>query len=124
MKRHPVQQAFVAAEARVSALNDEVQRLAVPFHLQVEAGEITEDAWCDCLAELEASTGWDAAIAEREVTRQALIAWGLEQVQALWPKYGRLFPGETLDTLEALFAHKATWRRLSAVIVRLDPVAA
>jgi hypothetical protein len=124
MKRHPVQQAFLDAEAHVAARYVEVQRLAKLFHHQVEAGEITEEAWCDRLEEVEEAAGWHAAIAQREVAREALIVWGLAQVQALWPKYGRMFPGEELSTLEALFAGKVGWRRLSAVIVRLDPLEA
>ncbi|RJF74886.1 hypothetical protein D3875_02515 [Deinococcus cavernae] len=118
--RHPAQQAYLDAQGEVERLGRVVDEAARPLNAQVEAGEISEDTWAQARDDLDEQLGLLAATRRRDEARRALIDWGLAQVRTLWPTYGRLFPGHSLATLEALFARPEAQRRLVSIILKLQ----
>ncbi|MBZ9715375.1 hypothetical protein [Deinococcus multiflagellatus] len=120
MSRSPVQAAFVDAECRLRALGREVNRQGEPLNAQFEAGEISEAAWAEGFAQLEERLGWNEAFHERNAVRAALLTWGLAQVRRLWSVHGRLFRGQDLAMVEALWTNPRVQGQLVRVVLRLD----
>lgn len=120
MPRHPVQQAYLDAQAEVERLNALVREQARPLDQQVERGEISEEAWALARDDLDQRSGWAAACQNREQAQVILLAWGLRQVRLLWSSYGSLFAGSSLVEIEAAFTRPRAWPRLIPAILRLN----
>lgn len=119
MPVHAIQQAYLDAQGEVERLCAVYDEQVVPLNQQVDGGDISDDAWAFACGDLEDAIGLTAARQARDQARQALVAWGLVQVKALWPIYGCLFPACSLEMLEELFTRREAERRLLPVILKL-----
>lgn len=113
MPRHPVQQAYLDAQAEVDGVFGKLVQHTAPLDGLYSAGQLAEAEWKAARLDLDQQFGYSQACKVRDQAQVVLLAWALQQVRQLWPTYKALFPKVSLAQVEAAFTRPKSWRRLT-----------